>query len=317
MSSLAIGGYLVAGAVLLFLGGDSVVRGGSKLARLWGISPLVVGLTIIAFGTSLPELLVSLMAALRGKEAIAIGNVIGSNIANVGLILGLSATLFVIVISAKRIKKDLNYLLAVSVLFSIMLFDGEIQRWEGIALFGGIIIYSSYCIITGREKKSDDGNNGSILGNLFIISIGIGALTGGAHLFVEGATGLAERIAERIAGKNIEMAIGLTVAAYGTSLPELATSLVAAYKKESEISLGNIIGSNMFNILAVIGLVSAISPMKVDSSVIHFEIPVMLLYVLMLYPLLRKTSIPRIYAFLMLSGYIAFIVFVFIRALSS
>ena len=308
-----IGGYLVAGGLLLFLGGDSVVRGGSKLARLWGISPLVVGLTIIAFGTSLPELLVSLLAALRGKEAIAVGNVIGSNIANIGLILGLSGSLFLIVITTKRVRKDLNYLLAVSVLFSIMLLDGVIQRWEGIALFGGIIIYSSYCIITGREKKSDDGNIGSIPGNLFIISIGIISLTGGAHLFVEGATGLAERIA----GKNIEMAIGLTVAAYGTSLPELATSLVAAYKKESEISLGNIIGSNMFNILAVIGLVSAISPLEVDSSVTHFEIPVMLLYVLLLYPLLRKTAIPRIYAFLMLSGYVAFIVFVFIRALSS
>ena len=313
MSSLVIGGYLVAGGLLLFLGGDSVVRGGSKLARLWGISPLVVGLTIIAFGTSLPELLVSLLAALRGKEAIAVGNVIGSNIANIGLILGLSGSLFLIVITTKRVRKDLNYLLAVSVLFSIMLLDGVIQRWEGIALFGGIIIYSSYCIITGREKKSDDGNIGSIPGNLFIISIGIISLTGGAHLFVEGATGLAERIA----GKNIEMAIGLTVAAYGTSLPELATSLVAAYKKESEISLGNIIGSNMFNILAVIGLVSAISPLEVDSSVTHFEIPVMLLYVLLLYPLLRKTAIPRIYAFLMLSGYVAFIVFVFIRALSS
>ncbi len=313
MSSLVIGGYLVAGGLLLFLGGDTVVRGGSKLARLWGISPLVVGLTIIAFGTSLPELLVSLLAALRGKEAIAVGNVIGSNIANIGLILGLSGSLFLIVITTKRVRKDLNYLLAVSVLFSIMLLDGVIQRWEGIALFGGIIIYSSYCIITGREKKSDDGNIGSIPGNLFIISIGIISLTGGAHLFVEGATGLAERIA----GKNIEMAIGLTVAAYGTSLPELATSLVAAYKKESEISLGNIIGSNMFNILAVIGLVSAISPLEVDSSVTHFEIPVMLLYVLLLYPLLRKTAIPRIYAFLMLSGYVAFIVFVFIRALSS
>jgi len=313
VSSLVIGGYLVAGGLLLFLGGDTVVRGGSKLARLWGISPLVVGLTIIAFGTSLPELLVSLLAALRGKEAIAVGNVIGSNIANIGLILGLSGSLFLIVITTKRVRKDLNYLLAVSVLFSIMLLDGVIQRWEGIALFGGIIIYSSYCIITGREKKSDDGNIGSIPGNLFIISIGIISLTGGAHLFVEGATGLAERIA----GKNIEMAIGLTVAAYGTSLPELATSLVAAYKKESEISLGNIIGSNMFNILAVIGLVSAISPLKVDPSVTHFEIPVMLLYVLLLYPLLRKTAIPRIYAFLMLSGYVAFIVFVFIRALSS
>ena len=168
-----IGGYLVAGGLLLFLGGDSVVRGGSKLARLWGISPLVVGLTIIAFGTSLPELLVSLLAALRGKEAIAVGNVIGSNIANIGLILGLSGSLFLIVITTKRVRKDLNYLLAVSVLFSIMLLDGVIQRWEGIALFGGIIIYSSYCIITGREKKSDDGNNGSIPGNLFIISIGI------------------------------------------------------------------------------------------------------------------------------------------------
>jgi cation:H+ antiporter len=309
-----IGGYLVAGGLLLFLGGDSVVRGGSKLARLWGISPLVVGLTIIAFGTSLPELLVSLLAALRGKEAIAVGNVIGSNIANIGLILGLSGSLFLIVITTKRVRKDLNYLLAVSVLFSIMLLDGVIQRWEGIALFGGIIIYSSYCIITGREKKSDDGNIGSIPGNLFIISIGIISLTGGAHLFVEGAMGLA---AEMGMDKKIDMAIGLTVAAYGTSLPELATSLVAAYKKESEISLGNIIGSNMFNILAVIGLVSAISPLKVDPSVTHFEIPVMLLYVLLLYPLLRKTAIPRIYAFLMLSGYVAFIVFVFIRALSS
>jgi len=162
-------------------------------------------------------------------------------------------------------------------------------------------------------KKSDDGNLGTILGNLIVVSIGIVALTGGAHLFVEGATGLAERIA----GKNIDLVIGLTVAAYGTSLPELATSLVAAYKKESEISLGNIIGSNMFNILAVIGLVSTISPMKVDPGIAKFELPVMMVYVILLYPLLRRSSIPRFYAFLMLSGYVAFIAFVIIRALSS
>ncbi len=312
MSPVEIGGYLVGGGVLLFVGGESVVRGGSRLARLWGISPLVIGLTIVAFGTSLPEMIVSLLAALRGKEGIAVGNVIGSNVANVGLILGLSASLFVITISAKRVKKDLNFLLAVSVLFTIMLLDGLVQRWEGVALFGGIIIYSSYCILTGREKKSDDGINGTIPGNLIIVSIGIGALTGGAHLFVEGSTGLAERIA----GKNIDLVIGLTVAAYGTSLPELATSLVAAYKKESEISLGNIIGSNMFNILAVIGLVSAISPMKVDPGVAKFELPVMIVYVVLLYPLLRRSTIPRFYAFLMLSGYVAFIAFVIIRVLS-
>lgn len=313
MSPVEIGGYLVGGGVLLFVGGESVVRGGSRLARLWGISPLVIGLTIVAFGTSLPEMIVSLFAALRGKEGIAVGNVIGSNVANVGLILGLSASLFVITISAKRVKKDLNFLLAVSALFTIMMLDGVIQRWEGVALFGGIIIYSSYCILTGREKKSDDGNLGTILGNLIVVSIGIVALTGGAHLFVEGATGLAERIA----GKNIDLVIGLTVAAYGTSLPELATSLVAAYKKESEISLGNIIGSNMFNILAVIGLVSTISPMKVDPGIAKFELPVMMVYVILLYPLLRRSSIPRFYAFLMLSGYVAFIAFVIIRALSS
>lgn len=312
MSLLEIGGYLVGGGILLFFGGESVVRGGSRLARLWQISPLVIGLTIVAFGTSLPELLVSLLAALRGKEGIAVGNVIGSNIANIGLILGLSASVFIIAISAKRIKKDLNFLLAVSILFSIMILDGIIQRWEGIALFGGIIFYTSFCILSGRGEKQIVGDHGTMWGNLIIVSFGIGALTGGAHLFVEGATGLAERVA----GKNIELTIGLTVAAYGTSLPELATSLVAAYKKESEISLGNIIGSNVFNILAVIGLVSAISPMRVNPGLIKLELPIMILYVLLIYPLIRKVTIPRLYAFLMFGGYVAFIVFIVIRSIS-
>lgn len=300
--------FIFCGGVLLFYGADYLVKGGSHLARIFGISSLVIGLTIVAFGTSLPELVVSLVAALRGSESIAVGNVIGSNIANVGLVIGLSATLFHIVLEKHKFFHDLNFLLVISLVFIWMAFDGIIERWEGIILFLGVITYTYFRISYGKSDYPIDKDEGSVFINIFYVIIGIIGLTIGSNLFVDGVIRLA-----KILGVS-EFVLGATVAAYGTSLPELTTSLVAAYRKEAAISIGNIIGSNIFNILCVIGLVSTINPLNVEISVFYFEIPVMLIYILALYPLLRmRTRILKRYSIILLVGYLAFVSYLFVR----
>ncbi len=298
--------YLIIGSVVLFYGADWIIKGGSQLAKYFGLSSIVIGLTVVAFGTSLPELVVSLAAALEGSPTIAVGNVIGSNIANVGLVLGLSSLVFPLTINFTQIKIDLGIYMIVCFLFTYFCMDGEIIRMEGLILFACIIAYTWFAIIHPAKKKDpqiDQINpNVPLSKTLLLILLGILSLSFGANIFITGAIDIA-----RYFGIS-EVVIGMTIVALGTSLPELATSVIAAFRKESAISIGNIIGSNLFNLLSVIGLVSMISPLESPVNIIHFEIPYMVIYGLVLVPIsLMPQPIHRGSALLLLLGYGMFI----------
>ena len=298
--------YLITGSVMLFYGADWIVKGGSQLAKYFGLSTIVIGLTVVAFGTSLPELVVSLAAALEGSPTIAIGNVVGSNIANVGLVLGLSSLVFPITIKFTQVKIDLGIYMVVCLLFTYFCMDGEIIRMEGLILFACIIAYTWFAIT--HPAKNRDPEIGQINPNvplsklLLLILFGILLLSIGANIFITGAIDIA-----RYFGVS-EIVIGMTIVALGTSLPELATSVIAAFRKESAISIGNIIGSNLFNLLSVIGLVSVISPLESPVEILHFEIPYMVVYGLVLIPIGHMPQpIHRGTALLLLLGYGVFI----------
>ena len=298
--------YLIIGSVVLFYGADWIIKGGSQLAKYFGLSTIVIGLTVVAFGTSLPELVVSLAAALEGSPTIAVGNVIGSNIANVGLVLGLSSLVFPLTIKFTQVKIDLGIYMIVCFLFTYFCMDGEIIRMEGLILFVCIIAYTWFAITHPAKKKDPEidqiNPNVPLSKSLLLILLGILSLSFGANIFITGAIDIA-----RYFGIS-EVVIGMTIVALGTSLPELATSVIAAFRKESAISIGNIIGSNLFNLLSVIGLVSMISPLESPKEIIHFEIPYMVVYGLVLVPIsLMPQPIHRGTALLLLLGYGMFI----------
>lgn len=272
-------GSLVGGLILLFFGGEGLVRGAASLALRFGISRLLIGLTVVAFGTSAPELVVSINATLEENGAIAVGNVIGSNICNIGLILGLSALISPMRVSSQVLLREAPILLGVSFLSIFFLFDGEIARWEGVLLALGILLYCVTGYLMDRKATAegapvagsakDEGSpeeedalevptepSKNIWLDLGLIAAGLLFLISGADLFVDGAVALA-----RTWGIS-EAVIGLTLVALGTSLPELATSVVAATKGESEIAVGNVIGSNVFNLLAVLGIAAMVDPIR-------------------------------------------------------
>lgn len=299
--------YLFFGVLMLFYGAEWIVRGGSHFAARMGLSPVLIGLTIVAFGTSMPELVVSLIAALKGNQDIAVGNVVGSNIANVGLVLGLSSVLYPIFIDYKMIRKDLLINVFCSLFFILFYFDGLMNRWEGLSLFSGIILYSWFSVTHPHHQveKITEGKD-TVSRCFYYMLSGVLLLYFGSKLFVEGAVSMA-----KILGIS-EIIIGMTIVAVGTSLPELVTSLVAAYRKEHGISLGNIVGSNIFNILSVIGLVSFIKPMTLPKGMMKLEIPVMLIFSLILFPITRiKQPIPRWISAALLLVYSVFIVLMF------
>ncbi|MBX3436949.1 MAG: calcium/sodium antiporter, partial [Planctomycetaceae bacterium] len=266
----------------------------SRLAEAMGISALVVGLTVVAFGTSAPEMAVSVGTALSGKTDIALGNVVGSNIFNVLFILGLSALVVPLVVDQKLVRFDVPLMIGISVLVLLLGWDGSIGRVEGIVLFTGILAYTAWCIIAGRKEKpaiyeeynaafgpeqpasSDQGQGAvktsSVLWQIGLIVVGLVLLVLGAGWLVDGATAMARRLGVG------ELVIGLTIVAGGTSLPELATSIVAAIRGERDIAVGNVVGSNIFNILAVLGLSASISPqgIAVAEQALRFDIPVMI-----------------------------------------
>ena len=291
---------------MLFYGAEFIVKGGSQLARYFGLSPIVIGLTVVAFGTSLPELVVSIVAAIGGSSPIAIGNVVGSNIANVGLVLGISSLIFPIKINLSQIKNDLIIYIFVCLMFSAFCMNGSISRQEGLILFLSVLIYTWYSFYYSSSKNNDEDvndKNPSNLRMLFILIIsGITLLSFGANLFVKGAIDIA-----RYFGIS-EIVIGMTIVALGTSLPELATSVIASFRKEHAISIGNIVGSNLFNLLSVIGIVSLISPIESPKEILFFEIPYMIIYGLILFPIgMLKQPIHRLTAAFLLIGYLLFI----------
>jgi cation:H+ antiporter len=256
------------GLVALFFGGEYLVRGATAVAKHFRLSPMVIGLTIVGFGTSAPELLVSIQAAMAGQPAIAIGNVLGSNIANILLILGVSAVIAPLIIPVRKLWRDLGFMLAATAAIWIMLLDGTVTRVEGLFLIAGLIVFLATAFMTGKVEV-DEADLGDIpqwkawamtFGGLVILVIG-------ARLLVDSSTQLA-----RAFGIS-EAVIGLTIVAVGTSLPELATSVIAAIRKQTEIAVGNVVGSNIFNIFSILGITALIAPIPADPRFAAVDMP--------------------------------------------
>ena len=299
---------LFLGSLMLYFGSEWIVKGGVAIAEKYGISTLVIGLTIVAFGTSLPELLVSLNAAFQGSSSIAVGNAIGSNVANVGLVLSLSALIFPISLNYSLIKRDLYIYILSCIIFILFSLDGRLSKFEGAFFVNSLLFYIIYSIKkpikTDSDIETSDNDNFSEM-VLFVI-FGIVALSLGADLFVDGSIFIA-----RYFGIS-EVVIGMSIVAFGTSLPELATSAMAAYKKQSAISIGNIIGSNIFNILCVLGVTSIIQPLNSNWNSISLQTFIMIFYGLSIFLAAKLTQpINRIFSGSMLAGYFLFIYLLF------
>ncbi|MCZ2817440.1 calcium/sodium antiporter [Modestobacter sp. VKM Ac-2984] len=281
---------LLAGLVLLTAGGELLVRGGSALGRAVGISPLVIGLTVVAFATAAPELAVSLGAALTGAAGIAVGNVVGSNIANVLLVGGLTAVAAPLAVDRKLLRGDLPALLGLSVLLFLLAIDGTVALWEGLLLVVLAVAYLSWKVLAGRREEAPDATEDerpplrprTVLVPLGMLLVGIALLVVGARMLVSAATTIAAAL-----GLS-DLVIGLTVVAVGTSLPELATTVVAALRGQREMALGNIVGSNVLNIGVVLGLTAVVAPggLPVDASALRLDLPVMIAVTLAFVPLL-------------------------------
>lgn len=285
---LTISLLLIAGFALLVIGAELLVRGAARIALMFNITPLVIGLTIVAFGTSAPEMAVSTQSAWSQQGDLAIGNVIGSNIFNVLLILGISALITPLLVSRQLIRLDVPVMIGASILAWVLALDGSYSRLDGLILFSCVIAYTSYLIITSLRKNkqgiaTDDdevdqytqgsgtGSSALIKNTLYVLA-GLALLVLGSRMLVSGAVDLA-----KLLGLS-ELVIGLTVLAVGTSLPELATSAIAAWKGERDIAVGNIVGSNIFNMLSVLGLAGLVSPqlIPVDAKALSFDFPVMI-----------------------------------------
>ncbi len=299
---------LFLGSLMLYFGSEWIVKGGVAIAEKYGISTLVIGLTIVAFGTSLPELLVSLNAAFQGSSSIAVGNVIGSNVANVGLVLSLSAFIFPISLNYSLIKRDLYIYILSCIVFVIFSLDGRLSKFEGAFFVNSLLFYIIYSIKkpTATESDIETSNNDNFSEMVLFVIFGIVALSLGADLFVDGSVFIA-----RYFGIS-EVVIGMSIVAFGTSLPELATSAMAAYKKQSAISIGNIIGSNIFNILCVLGVTSTIHPLNSNWNSISAQSFIMIIYGLLIFLAAKLTQpINRIFSGAMLAGYFLFIYLLF------
>lgn len=261
---LIIAAQIIGGFVLLFLGGDWLVDGGVALARRFRISPLVIGMTIVAFGTSAPELLVSLISAIKGSSGIAVGNVVGSNIANIGLILGLTAIICPIETDNRKVVANGSIMILASLLMMFFALHAGISRIEGLILFLGVILFTVVSVRQGRmheqefEPADQEAKPMRLLAAIGLIVLSGAMLAFGADILIDGATTMASALGVS------DKIIGLTVVALGTSLPELAASVAAAFKKQMDISIGNIIGSNIFNILCVLGLSTSIKPIQLE-----------------------------------------------------
>lgn len=310
MTDIEIALYLLGGLVLLFIGAEGLIRGSSNLAIKIGITPLVVGLTVVAFGTSAPELVVSLKAALIGNSSIALGNVIGSNIANIALILGVAALIRPLDVHANVIMREIPIMIGISIMLIILLLDGEIGLFDGVIFVTGVVVYTIVNIFLARKEKNPEvdaefkegleSKLGVPISILFVV-VGLGLLILGANFFVQSAIAIAKLF------HLSDAVIGLTIVAVGTSLPELITSIVASYKKEADIAIGNVVGSNIFNILSILGITAIIIPIS-SAGISYVDLGIMLIAAIVLFPLSRTGfSITRLEGAMLLSGYVIYI----------
>jgi cation:H+ antiporter len=292
------------GLAMLFFGGESLVRGASAVARHFHLSPMVIGLTIVGFGTSAPELLVSLQAALEGKSEIAIGNVVGSNIANILLILGISALIAPLIIPAQKMWRDLAFMLAATAILWGMLLGTEITRTYGAILFLGLMVFLASTFFFGKiEPDPDRPEENQLKAWAFTIG-GLIVLVIGARFLVDSAVEIATAYGVS------EAVIGLTIVAVGTSLPELATSVIAAIRRHTEIAVGNIVGSNVFNIFGILGITALISPIPVDARFAALDMPWAMATAVGLTVLaFVLKGLPRIAGLLLLAAYAGYIYF--------
>lgn len=304
---------IIGGFLILTLGAEALVRGATTIALRLGITPLVIGLTIVAFGTSTPELAVSVKAALAGNSGIALGNVIGSNIVNIGLILGITALIRPIEVKSEMVKRDIPIMILASMLFWGLLLDGELSLLDGCIFVVLLLAYIVFSYVSAKNTNDpageiiEEGPKNSWL-SLVYIAVGVGMLVGGGILFVNGAVDLA-----KVFGVS-EVVIGLTIVAIGTSMPELVTSVLAALKGESDIAIGNIVGSNIFNILGILGIAAVLFPIS-GAGFQPLDFIVMLAFAVVILPLAWSgLRIGRREGAILLIAYLGYLVYLINQA---
>lgn len=309
----------VIGLVVLYLGAEWLIKGAAGVALRYGIRPLVVGLTVVALGTSMPEFVVNMIAAFSDEDALALGNIVGSNISNIALILGSSALVVPLTVRPDTLRKEYPIMMAVMVLFYFVALDGVISQLDGILLVSGLVAFLVFLVLDARRytRASNPGGDHAPrarekVGRKFLfVVIGIGFLALGAHMMVDSAIYFAE-----VLGID-SMIVGLTVVAIGTSLPELAASVVGALRKEMDMSIGNVLGSNLLNVLFVVGMIAIIRPLRVDAGSLVLHFPVMLAFCFFLLPLMWTSHrITRIEGGFLVGGfvsYMAYIVFPYVQ----
>lgn len=315
----------ILGFIFLIAGADLLVRGASHLATLLNISPVVIGLTIVAFGTSAPELAINVQSALTGQSELAVGNIVGSNILNILLILGIAAVIIPLSVSQRLIQLDVPLMIIASLLLLVLSLDGQINHWDGLLLLSGIVFYTIFSIKKCRQttvqlptvdyipeiKTPTRNTRSDIIIQLLFILIGLGILIQGSQWLVDGAIVLAQTLGIS------ELIIGLTVISIGTSLPEIATVIVASIRRQHELIIGNVVGSNLLNILLVLGLSSMIAPagIEVPHAALVFDLPVMIAVSIACLPiLLTDYLIERWEGILFLSFYAAYTLYLFLNA---
>ena len=316
------------GFLMLYYGAEWLVKGSSSLARGLGITPIVIGLTVVAFGTSAPELVVSLISSIKGKSMIAVGNVVGSNICNIALVLGMAALFQPITCHRSVITRDIPIMLAISIYLLLLSLNSIIGRIEGATLFAGIILYTLFNYYSAMGQTKAGATQEEILADsgveeieyissrpkqIILVVVGIVGVVFGAQIVVEAAVKIMT-----VLGVS-EKFIGLTIVAFGTSLPELATSVVAAIRKEMDISIGNLVGSNVFNILSVLGAASLVRPIPIPGGFIEsgliVDYLVMMLTSFLPFLLMRKTNtVSRTGGLILLTCYAGYLTYLIVKS---
>jgi len=324
---------ILGGLAVLVVGGEVLVRGAAGLARAMGMSSLVVGLTVVAFATSAPELAVTVDAVLAGTPGLAVGNVVGSNIANVLLVLGLAALILPLAVRSQLVRADIPVMVALSVVTLLLALDGGFSRLDGVVLFAALVAYLVVAVTVGRRRargevaarteESDtrteevpaDGGRDAVrrrsVVDLALVAVGVGLLVVGARWLVRGATDVAAAVGVS------DLVIGLTVVAVGTSLPEVATSVIAAVRGERDMAVGNVVGSCLFNLGAVLGLAALLAPdvVPVADAAVAFDIPFMVAVALALVPIaFTGFTVARWEGALFVAYYVAYVVYVLLDA---
>jgi cation:H+ antiporter len=315
---------LIAGSGLLLVGAEALVKGASRLAALVGISPLIIGLTVVAYGTSAPEMAVSIQSSLAGQGDIALGNVIGSNIFNVLIILGLASLVAPLVVAQQLIRLDVPIMIGVSGLLFLFSLDHTLQFSDGIILLIGGVVYTLFLIYLSRKESNTDVQAeydqeyglkeqprlGWLI-NIGWMALGLATLVMGSRLFINGAVSIATAVGVS------QLVIGLTIVAAGTSLPELATSVVATMRGERDIAVGNVVGSNIFNILVVLGVTSLVSPggVAIPDAVLNFDLPVMVAVAVACIPIFATGNVISRWEGVLFCGYyVAYATYLILRA---